>query len=266
MTPLRVLSIAGTDSSGGAGITADVKTFQAHGAWGLVAVTAVTAQNTLGVKAWEGVASELVAAQIAAVAADIGVDGAKAGMLGTGEMVAAVSDAVTDASIAPLVVDPVLASGQGDQLSKEGVLDALRTRLLPVAALVTPNLDEAAALARASSVTDEDGMEAAGRAILELGPEAVLVTGGHLDSKTVADCLVTESGVDWFRSPRIVTRHTHGSGCVLSAALAVRLARGEPLRDAVEGARWFVASAIERGLDLGAGAGPVDPRRWGRQS
>jgi hydroxymethylpyrimidine/phosphomethylpyrimidine kinase len=257
--PPRALTIAGSDSGGGAGIEADLKTFEAHGVWGLAAVAAVTAQNTLGVQAWEPVSPALVRAQIESVVSDIGVGATKTGMLADAGLVVTVADAVADLGIGPLVVDPVSVSKHGDPLLEVAAIDVLRHRLVPLADLVTPNLPEAAALAGLDDVRDRDGMEEAGRRILDLGAGAVLVKGGHLEGGGAPDCLVSGGGVEWLEGERVPGRHTHGTGCVLSAAAAARLARGEPLRAAVAGAKVFVTDAIRRGLDLGAGVGPVNP-------
>lgn len=253
------LTIAGSDSGGGAGIEADLKTFEAHGVWGLVALVAVTAQNTVGVQGYERVSPELVEAQIASVAGDIGVGAAKTGMLADAELVSAVSDAVRRHDVVPLVVDPVFVSKHGDTLLAPEAVETLRNELLPLATLVTPNLPEAAGLVGHDEIVDRTGMENAGRSILELGAGAALVKGGHLGGKHAPDCLVTGEGVRWLEADRVEGRHTHGTGCVLSAAVAARLARGEDVSSAVEAAKTFVTEAIRQGLDLGSGVGPVNP-------
>lgn len=258
--PATALTIAGSDSGGGAGIAADLKTFAAHGVWGLAAITAVTAQNTVGVQAFERTSAALVEAQIASVASDIGVDAAKTGMLVDAEVVTAVARAVRDHGIGRLVVDPVFVSKHGDALLVEDAVEALRTELLPAAAIVTPNLPEAARLAGVAVIEDRGAMEEAGRILLGLGAGAVLVKGGHLaPDLAAADCLVTGDGLTWLEQKRIAGRHTHGTGCVLSAAITARLARGEPLAVAVAGAKAFVTEAIRAGVDLGRGIGPVNP-------
>lgn len=253
------LTIAGSDSGGGAGIEADLKTFEAHRVWGLAAVVAITAQNTIGVQAAERVSPELVREQIRSVVIDIGVAAAKTGMLADAELVDAVAAAVEEHGVTPLVVDPVFVSKHGDPLLAPEAVEVMRTRLLPRAALVTPNLPEAGGLAGVDAVADREGMEDVGRRILDLGPDAVLVKGGHLRGEAAADCLVTGDGVRWIEVPRVEGRHTHGTGCVVSAAITARLARGESLDEAVDGAKAFVTRAIERGLDLGGGVGPVNP-------
>lgn len=257
--PPVALTIAGTDSGGGAGVFADLKTFTAHGVWGTAAVVAVTAQNTLGVQAVETLSPQLVAAQIGSVVTDIGVDGAKTGMLATVELVEAVADAVRRHSIPNLVVDPVAVSKHGDPLLAPDAIATLKARLLPLATLVTPNLPEAEALT-GLTVVDREGMEAVGRALLDSGAKAVLVKGGHLVDGDSPDCLVRPDGpIVWIDGERIAGRHSHGTGCVLSAAIAARLARGDEIEDACRGAKEFVARAIARGLALGSGVGPVNP-------
>jgi len=262
------LTIAGTDSGGGAGVGADLKTFEAHGVWGAVAVTAVTAQNTLGVHATEAVSPELVRVQIGSVASDLGVSAAKTGMLATADVAEAVVEAVRDFGISPLVVDPVMASTRGDVLLSAHGVAVVREHLLPLASVVTPNLAEAALLAGidVADVTDRDDMADAARAVADLGPGAVLVTGGHLgDERSSPDCLVVagEEPV-WLESPRLDARNTHGSGCVLSAAICAELARGMEVAHACVAAKHFVERAIAAGVALGVGDGAVDPG-WERR-
>jgi hydroxymethylpyrimidine/phosphomethylpyrimidine kinase len=262
MRPPVALTVAGTDSGGGAGLAADLHTFAAHGVWGTCAVTAVTAQNTLLVGPVHTVGGALVTAQIGAVAADIGVDATKTGMLGAAVVVNQVAAAVDEWELHPLVVDPVAVSSSGSPLlSAEGAA-ALRNVLLPRADLVTPNLAEAALLARwEEPPSDRDGMRRVAEAILGLGPKAVLVTGGHRPGPDAADLLLQADGSEprWFSRPRLDSPHTHGTGCVLSAAVTARLARGEDLVQAVEGAKAFVTAAIAAGVELGAGPGAVNP-------
>jgi len=265
--PPSALTIAGSDSGGGAGVAADLKTFEAHGVWGSLAVTAVTAQNTLGVHAAETLSPELVRVQIGAVASDIGVDAAKTGMLGTAEVVEAVADAVRDFGVRPLVVDPVMVSTAGSRLLGPDAIDVLRQRLLPLAAVVTPNLAEAAVLA-GREIGDRDSMADAALALAGLGSGVVLVTGGHLDDDagTAADCLLVQGGrPEWIEAPRVDSPHTHGSGCVLSAAICAELARGMEPADACVAAKHFVTSAIGAALALGSGPGAVDPG-WERRA
>ncbi|MGH2723965.1 MAG: bifunctional hydroxymethylpyrimidine kinase/phosphomethylpyrimidine kinase [Actinomycetota bacterium] len=252
------MTIAGSDSGGGAGIQADLKTFQALGVWGMSAITAVTVQNTKGVSGYEELSPETVGDQVRAVVTDIGVDAAKTGMLASAPIIEAVADAVAETRVPNLVVDPVFVSKHGHSLLREDAVDALRTRILPLAALVTPNLPEAAGLSGLEVRTEED-MERSGRAILDLGPTAVLVKGGHLEGDRVTDLLVTADGSEPLTAERIDTPHTHGTGCVLSAAIAAYLARGEDLREAVARGKEFVTEAIRAALEIGQGIGPVDP-------
>jgi hydroxymethylpyrimidine kinase/phosphomethylpyrimidine kinase len=257
------LTIAGTDSGGGAGVAADLRTFDAHGVWGTVAVTAVTAQNTLGVQAYEEVSPELVRAQIASVVSDIGIDAAKTGMLASLPVVEAVARAVRDLGVQPLVVDPVMVSKHGNRLLAEEALETFWLALLPMATVVTPNLDEAGALA-GFPVVDREGMEEAGRVLAGVGPGVVMITGGHLqDEEHSPDLLVARGELTWLEGVRVPGRHTHGSGCVLSAALCAELARGMDPVDACVAAKRFAERAIAAGLPMGAGVGPVDPG-WAR--
>jgi len=253
-------------------VVADLKTFEAHGVWGTAAVTAVTAQNTLGVQAFEGVTPELVRAQIASVASDLGIDAAKTGMLVSAAVVEAVAATVAELGVGPLVVDPVLVSKHGDRLLAADAVDAIRTLLLPLATVLTPNLPEAEALV-GFPVRDREGMAAAARALLELGPEVVLVKGGHLGLHSdhvdggSPDCLLAVDATDgpvWLEGDRLPGRHTHGTGCVLSAAITAELARGMEPADACVAAKRFVERAIAAGAALGSGVGPVDPG-WARQ-
>jgi len=254
------LTVAGTDSGGGAGVFADLKTFEAHGVWGTAAVVAVTAQNTMGVQAFETLPPALVRAQIRCVAEDIGVDAAKTGTLGTAELVATVAAAVADLlGGTPLVVDTVFLSKHGDTLLADDAVAALRHDLLPLATLVTPNLPEAAALV-GFEVDSLAAMEEAARLLVAAGAGAVLVKGGHLGGDRSPDCLVVNGGRPrWLDAPRLPGRHTHGTGCTLSAACAAGLARGGAIFESVIAAKAFVARAIEHGVDLGSGVGPVDP-------
>jgi hydroxymethylpyrimidine/phosphomethylpyrimidine kinase len=253
------LTIAGSDSSGGAGVVADLKTFEAHGVWGAVALTAVTAQNTLGVQAVEALTPEIVRAQISSVVADLGVDAAKTGMLASAAVVEAVATTVAELGVAPLVVDPVMVATTGGRLLDPDAVEALRELLLPLATVVTPNLAEAAILT-GLGVTDRDDMERSARALTGLGPQVVLVTGGHLGGDGSPDCLLV-AGQDpvWLDGPRLAAAGAHGSGCALSAAVCAELARGMEPADACVAAKRFVERAIEAGPALGDGVVPVDP-------
>ena len=256
--PARALTIAGSDSGGGAGIQADLKTFQALGVYGMTAVTAVTVQNTKGVSGYEELPPEIVAQQIRAVVDDIGVDAAKTGMLASTPIIDAVATAIEETGVPNLVVDPVFVSKHGHPLLAEDAVGALRTRIVPLATIVTPNLPEASGLAGFEVRTDDD-MERAGEAILRLGARAVLVKGGHREERDAADLLVTEKGAQRIPGEWVDTPHTHGTGCVLSAAIASYLAKGEDLVEAVVGGKAFVAGAIRHALEIGQGIGPVDP-------
>ena len=257
-----MLSIAGSDSGGGAGIQADLKTFSALGVFGMTAITAVTIQNTLGVSGYEALPPQVVADQIRAVVTDIGVDAAKTGMLASAEIVEAVAEAVAETGIPNLVVDPVSVSKHGHRLLDEDAVGALRNRILPLARLVTPNLPEAAVLA-GFDVTDRDLMQDAAETIQAMGPNAVLVKGGHLPGTTGADDLFFDGDrMAWIAGERIETPNTHGTGCTLSSAIAAHLARGAELLEAVREGKAFVTEAIRAALPLGGGIGPVD-QLWG---
>jgi hydroxymethylpyrimidine/phosphomethylpyrimidine kinase len=253
----RVLTIAGSDSGGGAGIQADLKTFSALGVFGMTAITAVTVQNTMGVAAFEAIPPGIVGDQIRAVAADLGVDAAKTGMLANAGVVSAVADAVREMAIRNLVVDPVSVSKHGNRLLAADAVHTFRERILPLAALVTPNLSEASALAEIP-VTSRDDMRKAADAILELDAAAVLVKGGHLDEAVAADLFADGDREEWITVPRVDTPHTHGTGCTLSAAIAAHLALGDAMLDAVRAGKAFVTEAIRHAMPIGRGIGPVD--------
>ena len=254
----RALSIAGSDSGGGAGIQADLNTFGALGVYGTTAITAVTVQNTLGVSGFQEIAPETVAGQIRAVADDIGIDAAKTGMLASAPIVEAVARAVADLEIPSLVVDPVFVSKHGHRLLAEDAVSSLRELILPLSTLVTPNLPEAAELSGVVATTAAE-MTAVGERLLELGARAALVKGGHLEGATSDDLFVDGTRSEWLSAERLPTRNTHGTGCVLSAAIAAHLARGAELLDAVRAGKEFVTQAIRNGLGIGGGIGPVDP-------
>lgn len=254
----RVLTIAGSDSGGGAGIQADLKTFSALGVYGMTAITAVTVQNTLGVTGFEAMSPSNVRDQIDAVSSDIGVDAAKTGMLANAAIVEAVAGAVEAAGIPNLVVDPVSVSKHGHALLAPDAVEVLRILVLPLATVVTPNLPEAESLSGLRVETPDD-MRRAAEAIAELGPRAVLVKGGHAATGDVSTDLLFVAGEEtWLTAPRVDTRHTHGTGCTLSAAIAAHLARGAGLLEAVRAGKAFVTEAIRHALPLGAGIGPVD--------
>ncbi|KOT74975.1 bifunctional hydroxymethylpyrimidine kinase/phosphomethylpyrimidine kinase [Streptomyces rimosus] len=254
-TPPRVLTVAGSDSGGGAGIQADLKTMLALGTHGMSVLTAVTAQNSLGVQgAWE-LPAEAVRAQFRSVVDDIGVQAVKTGMLSSPELVETVADLLAGLS-APVVVDPVGVSKHGDALLAASALDAVRTKLLPTATLATPNLDEVAQLTGVR-VREEADMRRAAAAVLGFGPRWALIKGGHLEGDAV-DLLTDGAEEHWLRAPRHDNRHTHGTGCTLASAVAARLARGDTVPEAVAAAKEYVTGAIAGGFRLGAGIGPVD--------
>ena len=250
------LTIAGSDSGGGAGIQADLKTFAAHGVYGTSALTAITAQNTLGVTAWEPVSTALVVAQIEAVVSDIGADAVKTGMLANGEIVRAVSDAIRRLGLPNLVVDPVMIAKGGDRLLETSAADALRHDLLPIAHVVTPNIPEAEVLS-GITIGSLDEMREAGRRIQALGPRVVLVKGGHLEGDESIDIAVTAAGSEDFRAERLLTRHTHGTGCTLASAIAANLALGLDDLEAIGRAKAYVTEAIRRAPGIGRGHGPL---------
>ncbi len=253
--PPVALTIAGSDSGGGAGIQADLKTFAAHGVYGLSAVTAVTAQNTVAVTGVQEIEPELVSSQIAAVVSDFPVGAAKSGMLSSAAIIRAVAKAVDDHDLR-VVVDPVMVAKSGDRLLRPDAVDALREDLLPRATLLTPNVPEASDLT-GLPVEDEDDMRAAGEKLLGMGVPAVLVKGGHLDGDAVVDLFLDGSRVVLLRSHRIHTRATHGTGCTLSAAVAANLALGRTLAEAVKRARQYLRTAMLRAAPLGEGHGPL---------
>jgi hydroxymethylpyrimidine/phosphomethylpyrimidine kinase len=253
------LTIAGSDSGGGAGVQADLKTFAALGVFGTSAITAVTAQNTRGVARVHALPPDIVAEQITAVLEDFDVAAIKLGMLANAQIVAAVSARLPPAPF--VVCDPVMAASSGDALSGHGFLEALRA-LLPRLDLITPNLAEAAALTGAVQAQSEDEMIAQGSALLALGARAVLMKGGHLEGDAV-DILVTGQGAHRYAASRIPSRNLHGTGCVLSSAIAAHIALRRPIREAIAQAKAFTRAAIEngRGLALGKGPGPLMPGR-----
>lgn len=255
----NVLSIAGSDPSGGAGIQADLKTFAANGTYGMAAITALTAQNTQGVTGVELVPPTFVRAQIETVFADVRVDAIKIGMIATAEIALAVADALADCPDVPIVLDPVMLAKGGAPLLAEEAMEALQGALLPLATVVTPNLPEAARLLGAPEAKDRDGMAAQAAELVKLGPRAALVKGGHLDLGESPDVLVSDGTVQWLEAPRVSTRNTHGTGCSLSSALAAWLARGATIPAATVEAKRFVAEAIGAAdaLGVGNGHGPI---------
>jgi hydroxymethylpyrimidine/phosphomethylpyrimidine kinase len=255
----RVLSIAGSDPSGGAGIQADLKAFSAMGAYGMAALTALTAQNTRGVFGVHEVPPAFVAAQLEAIFADVQVDAVKIGMLSHPAVIEVVAAALERHQPRHVVLDPVMVAKSGDRLLREEAIDALRSRLLPLATLVTPNLPELGALLGAAPPQTEAEMRAGGAALLALGARAALIKGGHLPGAACVDLLVWPGGVARFAGPRIETAHTHGTGCSLSSAVAARLGRGEGLEAAVGASVAWLRGAIAAAgaLGVGGGHGPV---------
>jgi hydroxymethylpyrimidine/phosphomethylpyrimidine kinase len=254
----RALTIAGSDSGGGAGIQADLKTFAVLGVWGMSAVTSITVQSTRGVTDVSDVPAHVVGDQIRAVAEDIGVDAAKTGMLSSEEIIRTAAEAIRQQRIPNLVVDPVFVSKHGNPLLRRDAVSALRSQIIPLATVVTPNLPEAAGLA-GLEVGRRDDMPRAADAILDLGARSVLIKGGHLQGGAADDLFADGRGSEWLSAERLDTPHTHGTGCVLSAAIAAFLARGEDLAAAVAGAKDFVTDAIRHSLAIGRGIGPVSP-------
>jgi hydroxymethylpyrimidine/phosphomethylpyrimidine kinase len=253
--PPRVLAIAGSDSGGGAGIQADLKTMLALGVHGMTVICAVTAQNSVGVQGYWELPAEAVQAQLDSVLGDIGAQAIKTGMLASPVLVGTVCDALAEVA-APVVVDPVAVSKHGDSLLSAGTLEAVRDRLLPLATVGTPNLLEAELLT-GMTITDEGHMLAAAAKINAMGPQWVLVKGGHLPGSPV-DLLFDGTQVIRFAGERIDSVHTHGTGCTLASAVASRLALGDDVPSAVQAAKAYVTGAIGAGFALGAGIGPVD--------
>ena len=249
------LTIAGSDSSGGAGIQADLKTFAAHGVFGCTAITAITAQNTLGVARAQALDADLVASQIDAVAADLPPDATKIGMLATTAIVEVVAAAIVRHGLRHVVLDPVMIAKSGAALLAPEAVEAVRTRLLPLADVVTPNTQEAAVLT-GQPVTTVEEMRAAAVRLVELGARAALVKGGHLDGPAV-DVLWDGASMTDLSAERIDSRHTHGTGCTLSSAIAARLALGDDLVSAVRGAKAYVTRAIAAAPGIGHGHGPL---------
>ena len=252
----RVLIIAGSDSGGGAGIQADIKTVTMLGGYAATAVTAITVQNTLGVQSVHPLPLDLIEAQARAVLDDIGADAIKTGMLGSIEVVERVA-AILDTSPAPAVIDPVMVAKGGAPLLAAEAIEAVRALMIPRATLLTPNAPEAEALT-GIAVTDLDGQRRAGEALMALGARAVLMKGGHVPGPRVVDLLLTAQGETLMAGPRLNTTSTHGTGCTLASACAAGLARGLPLETAVSNARAYVAEAIRRAPGLGSGHGPLD--------
>jgi hydroxymethylpyrimidine/phosphomethylpyrimidine kinase len=250
------LTVAGSDSGGGAGIQADLKTFAAHDVYGVCAVTAVTAQNTLGVVDVHLVPPSSIAAQVAAIARDFPVAAAKTGMLGSAGTIVSVADALHEWRIPNLVLDPVMLAKSGAPMLDPSALDVLRTRLLPLAHVVTPNIPEAEALTGMRIASSEDAAAAA-RRLVAMGPRMAIVTGGHAHAAEIVDTLWDGATIHAFRHERVPGASTHGTGCTFAAALAAHLARGVDVPTAVPLVQRYIAGAIRRAPRLGAGHGPM---------
>ncbi len=264
----NALSVAGSDPSGGAGVQADLKTFCALRVYGMAAITALTAQNTRGVSAIHAPPPAFIAAQLAAIRDDIRTDAMKIGMIANAGIGAAVADVLAEGGFGPVVIDPVMVAKGGHRLLEPDAAATLRRRLLPLAAVITPNLEEAAALLGGQPVRRREEMPSQARRLLALGPRAVLLKGGHLDSEESPDLLLADGEEIWLEGARTRTAATHGTGCTLSAALAARLAHGDTLRDAALLAKSYVAGAILHAglLSVGSGHGPTHHFHalWGR--
>lgn len=253
----NILSIAGSDPSGGAGIQADIKAISANGGYAMAVITALTAQNTQSVTAVQLILPDMVTAQIAAIRADIRIDAVKIGMLGDAAIIHAVADALQGLD-APIVLDPVMVAKSGDRLLQAAAVDALRA-MLALAEVITPNLPEAADLLNQPEATTREQMQAQALALLALGPRAVLLKGGHLAGDDCPDLLADADGMTWLTGARRLTRNTHGTGCTLSSSLAALLGHGLPLPKAAEQAKAFVTRAIAKAdvLSVGQGHGPT---------
>ena len=254
---IRILTIAGSDSGGGAGIQADIKTITVLGAYGMSVITAVTAQNTIGVQGVHPVPVPFIEKQMESVLSDIGADAVKTGMLATGDVVEAVVEKLRKYGVRNLVVDPVMVSTSGDPLLAQDAIDVMKSALFPLADLVTPNLSEASLLC-GFPVGSLSEMRKAAEQIRGMGPEHVLIKGGHHEGEAV-DILFDGHSFYSFAAARIHTKNTHGTGCTLSAALATFLAQGQPMKDAMAKAKEFITRAISSGLNIGAGHGPTNP-------
>lgn len=257
MPPPIALTIAGSDSCGGAGIEADLKTFTALGVYGMAAVTSITAQNTVEVRGIHDIPPETVAQQIDAVAEDVGMDAVKTGMLSSAAIAEAVADALRRHRVEKLVVDPVMVSESGHRLLVRDAVDVVVKELLPQALVVTPNIAEAEVLT-GRSIKDADAMRDAAKAIHDLGARCVLLKGGHMDGPEAIDYLY--DGEEWFpyAAPRVATENTHGTGCTYGAAIAAFLAKGEDLREAVGHAKTYLTQALRAGFSIGHGPGPLN--------
>ena len=252
----RVLIIAGSDSGGGAGIQADIKSCAAFGAYAATAITAVTAQNTIGVQQVELMSPELVRAQIQSVMSDIGADIIKIGMLGSQAIIDVVAEEIKDTD-ALVVLDPVMVATSGDPLLDEGAIEALKSQLIPLCDVITPNVPEAALLT-GLQIDDVDDLGKAGQALIDMGAYAAVMKGGHLKGNMVVDVLISEDENAVMTAPRIRSKHTHGTGCTLASSIAACMALGAPLEESVNAAREFVFEGIRTAPGLGSGHGPLN--------
>jgi hydroxymethylpyrimidine/phosphomethylpyrimidine kinase len=259
MTTPIALTIAGSDSSGGAGIQADLKTFAALGVYGASVITALTAQNTTGVTGIHQVPADFITAQIDAVFSDLAIGAVKIGMVAELSVIGAIAAGLAKWQPKHVVLDPVMVATSGDRLLKADAVEALRTKLIPMASLITPNLPEAAALLDEPVATDENAVASQGKRLLALGPRAVLVKGGHGQGADSIDCLVTSSGTIPLSAPRVATKNTHGTGCSLSSAITAGLAKGEDMETAVRNAKAWISAAIAAAdrFTVGHGHGPI---------
>jgi hydroxymethylpyrimidine/phosphomethylpyrimidine kinase len=256
----KALTIAGSDSGGGAGIQADLKTFTALGVYGMTAITALTAQNTLGVQGILDIPPQFVGAQLDSIATDIGIDAAKTGMLSNREIIEMVCSKIVEYGIDRLVVDPVMVAASGDPLLQPSAREALQNKLIPLALIVTPNIPEAEVLA-GMKITSLEDMEKAAKIIWEKGVRNVIVKGGHRDEEAV-DVFYDGQEFSYYRAERIQTRNIHGTGCTFSAAITAELAKGKDVKEAVQIAKEYVTLAIRYSLDIGKGHGPTNHLAW----
>lgn len=266
MTLFKAMTIAGSDSGGGAGIQADLKTFQELGVFGTSAITAITAQNTLGVQGVYPLTLEAIGQQIDSVLSDIGTNAVKTGMLFSADIIRLVAEKLNRYGPYPLVVDPVMIAKGGAALLQTEAVEALRQHLLPIATVITPNVPEACALLGTESIGDIGQMTEAARRLHQFGPRYVFLKGGHLDGDEAVDVLFDGNEAILFRSPRIRTRHTHGTGCTTASAIAAGLAKQLPMAEAVSEAKRFITAAIAASLNIGQGIGPTNHAAWRLQA
>jgi hydroxymethylpyrimidine/phosphomethylpyrimidine kinase len=261
-TIARALTIAGSDSGGGAGIQADLKTFQELGVFGMSAITAITAQNTLGVQGVYPLEPQAIEQQIDSVLSDIGADSVKTGMLFSAEIISVVARKLAQYGPIPTVVDPVMIAKGGAPLLRPEAVEAMRLELFPLATVVTPNIPEACALLNLRGIETLDGMLEAARMLHRLGPKHVFLKGGHLSEGDAVDVLFDGESTILFRSPRIPTKHTHGTGCTTASAIAAGLAKGLGVKEAAAEAKRFITAAIQSAIPLGQGIGPTHHAAW----